>query len=230
MSKIKWYFNRLKTMQLNEIIWRFLQALLQLKERLLFNKKKEIINFVFYKKLKKLKINIEKLSLNIENKDYLISDNIDLLGNYNYEKYKMNWHAGFQTENSWPLYFSYSIQYKDKDTIGDARTNWELNRHYQFVILAKNYFITKNKKYLNEFKKLFYDWNKNNPFLYGISWTSVMEIALRTNNWIYSYYFLNNSSCEQKLLKDLETGIINMTEYIYKHYSRFSSANNHLII
>lgn len=28
----------------------------------------------------------------------------------------------------------------------------------------------------------------------------------------------------------METGIVNMTDYLCNHYSRFSSANNHLLV
>ena len=55
---------------------------------------------------------------------------------------KKNWHAGFQTANQWPDEFSYFLDYKQRDDIGDARTNWELNRHFQFALLAKNYFVS----------------------------------------------------------------------------------------
>ena len=32
------------------------------------------------------------------------------------------------------------------------------------------------------------------------------------------------------LMENMETGIVNMTDYLCNHYSRFSSANNHLLV
>ena len=78
--------------------------------------------------------------------------------------------------------------------------------------------------------ELFEDWNDKNPFLWGISWTSVMEIGIRCSNWCYSYCFLAETKAPEPLLNKLRIGILNMTDYIVKHYSRYSSANNHLIV
>ena len=35
---------------------------------------------------------------------------------------------------------------------------------------------------------------------------------------------------DEKLAERLRTGVINMTDYLTRHYSRFSSANNHLLV
>ena len=149
----------------------------------------------------------------------------------------IDWHAGFCTEHTWNQIFSHELHYKQCDEIGDARINWELNRHLFLPLIAKHYYITKNKKYLNLFINLFYDWVKNNPFLIGISWTSIMEIAIRAYQWYVSFVLLTNAFSNhtqdselKQLLIDLETGILNMMKYVFKHYSRYSSANNHLIV
>lgn len=123
------------------------------------------------------------------------------------------------------------MNYKQCDSIGDARTNWELNRHFQFTLLAKAFYITRNENYLNELKDDWENWNKSNPFLHGISWTSVMEVAIRSISWMYTLAFLKKADIQDTpLQKGLEIGILNMTGYITRHYSRFSSANNHLIV
>ena len=38
--------------------------------------------------------------------------------------------------------FSYDIPCSQQEDIGDIRTNWELNRHFQFSALAKSYYIS----------------------------------------------------------------------------------------
>ncbi|MDO4301378.1 MAG: alginate lyase family protein [Clostridia bacterium] len=232
MKNVIWLFNRLKAMSIPEVLWRVSQKTLQKKEEKLFKHTKfAVTNLVFNKKLENLNIHAENLCLNGVNKEYSLKSSIPMLGEYSYEKYKKAWNAGFQTNNCWPDMFSYSLEYKQRDDIGDARTNWELNRHFQFAVLAKNYAVSSDKAYLEELNDLFYDWNENNPFLWGISWVSVMEAAIRVSNWCYTYCFLSMAyDVPQSLMDGLRIGILNMTDYITQHYSRFSSANNHLIV
>ena len=231
MADIQWLVNRLRAMDISEIIWRLSQRVIRGKEKRQFKlHKTSVTEFLFNKKLNYLVIDSRKLQLNLKNQGFRLTTDVPLLGEYDYKTYKKQWHLGFQTENTWPLVFSPSLKYKQRDDIGDARTNWELNRHFQFALLAKNYAASRDVKYLNEFTELFQDWNEKNPFLWGISWTSVMEIAIRCSNWCYSYCFLKSTDAPKELLDKLQTGILNMTDYITKHYSRYSSANNHLIV
>lgn len=244
---IKWYLNRLRAMSKEEILWRIGQKRLEFAERKVFGKQYiQITEGVFYKAKESLTFHMERLSIAelMRNRDYRKEDFADcilLLCGYEYDSYKTGWHAGFQTENKWPLTFSYDLSYKQKDMIGDARTNWELNRHFQFALLACRYAQTGRTEYLTELSDLFRDWNAKNPFLHGISWTSVMEAAIRDINWIYTLGFLEQAAGKREegpamprelaeLREGLRAGIINMTAYISTHYSRYSSANNHVIV
>ncbi len=232
MARIVWLVQRLKAMSIQEIIWRISQKRLQLEEKKRFQgQKMSVVSELFDPELNLLVPHSKKLFLNFENQKYSLNTDIPLLGEYAYKDYKDHWHAGFQTLNEWPQIFSYSLDYKQRDDIGDARTNWELNRHFQFALLAKAYLVSGDRKYLEELQELFSDWNQKNPFLWGISWTSVMEIAIRTNSWCYTYCFLSAAKdVPQTLLEQLKNGILNMTEYVSRHFSRYSSANNHLIV
>lgn len=232
MTDIVWRLRRLKAMSVPEIVWRVSQKGIQKNEKSLFASQKIPVNeTIFNDNLAELGIDANKMQINLDNKAFGLHRTIPLLGGYDYEKYRMEWNAGFQTEAVWPDSFSYALRYKQRDDIGDARTNWELNRHYQFAILAKDYFASGDSRYLDEFMDLFEDWNQRNPFLHGISWTSAMEVAIRVSNWCYAYCFLSRArQAEEGLLEQLRIGIINMTEYIACHYSRYSSANNHLIV
>lgn len=171
------------------------------------------------------------LGLNFTNDKYALNTDIHLLGGYDYVAFKKMWHCGFQTSQSWPRIFSYDLDYKQNDSIGDARTNWELNRNFQFALLAKDYFISGEDTYLEELKDLFDDWNQANPFLTGIAWTSIMEVAIRSISWMYCLAFLKKTKNDCGIIiEHLENGIINMVDYVSRHYSRFSSANNHLLV
>lgn len=231
LADLSWFINRLKAMSIPEIAWRLNQkAICRNEQKQFCVSRLSVTSKLFNSKLSGLTIDERRLHLNIGNRDFNTASGIRLPGDFNYSEYKEHWHAGFQTPNDWPIKFSYALEYKQRDDIGDARTNWELNRHFQFAVLAKNYAASHNQKYLDEFTELFSDWNEKNSFLWGISWTSVMEIAIRSSNWCYSYCFLKSANAPEELLNKLQTGILNMTDYITKHYSRYSSANNHLII
>lgn len=183
------------------------------------------------KQLRKLELDSRKLFLNLDNSKYSLFESLDLFGQYNYGKFKKDWAAGFQTENHWPTdEFSYDILVSQREDIGDIRTNWELNRHFQFVGLAKNFYLTKDKKYIDELSDLFFDWNKNNLFLHGVQWTSAMEVSIRLISWSYMYAFVSAAGGNAALLKSTENGIRVMADYVLKHRSRFTSANNHLIV
>lgn len=231
MADIAWLMRRLKAMSMPEVIWRISQKTLQKKEERHFRVcKSAVTDTLFNKKLSTLKLDEDRMHLNWDNQNYSLKTNIPLLGGYDYGIYKKQWNAGFQTEYEWPEQFSYALEYKQRDDIGDARTNWELNRHFQFALLAKDFAASGDSKFLNEFIELFEDWNAKNPFLWGISWTSVMEVAIRCSNWCYAWCFLKKADAPKELLIQLQTGILNMTDYIANHYSRYSSANNHLIV
>ena len=231
MANVSWIIRRLKAMSIPEVLWRLSQKTIQKQEEKRFSGSRfDVTSEVFNEKLGLLTAYPQRLHINFENRNYTLNTAIHLLSGADYEEYKEKWNAGFQTENTWPDTFSYKLEYKQRDDIGDARTNWELNRHFQFALLAKDYAASGDQKYLEELETLFIDWNEKNSFLHGISWTSVMEVAIRCSNWCYAYGFLVHTKVSEKFLEKLRVGIINMTDYIANHYSRFSSANNHLIV
>lgn len=232
MQNIKWYYNRLKAMNILEIIWRFNQKLLKNKEyKLYYSLHDTVYNMPLSDELNKLKLDTKKIPFNIKNKNFQRFKKLDLFNRFDYEDYKYSWNAGFQTKNLWPEKdFSYNIAFSQREDIGDIRTNWELNRHYQFALLAKNFYVTSEIKYLTELEDLFYDWNRHNLFLHGVEWTSPMEVAIRLNSWVYTLLFLQETKKDISILKDIEQGIIVMADYIVKHRAKYSSANNHLIV
>ena len=224
---IKWYLSRLKSMNVIEIFWRLKQTLIKKSELLKYNKPNNIYS-IKYGKFNS--ININKLNL-YTNKDFLSTNyEPELIGDFVYADYKNKWSCGFNTNNNWSNIPSYKLNYKGRDDIGDARINWQLNRHHQFVLLAKNYYLTNNKNFMYELTSLFDSWNKENPFLYGISWASPMEVAIRCINWVYCYYFIYKTDINNSILEKLEMGIINMSNYVYKHISKYSSGNNHKVV
>lgn len=244
MKKFNWYFNRLRAMSFPELFWRISQKAKHSNEKKKYKNKSISVIELTVKEFKKCQCDFSKIKLKSDNSNYTIGSTISLFHMYDYEKYKKQWNAGFQTDNTWASDFTYDIDVQQREDIGDIRTNWELNRHFQFTKLSKSYYITNDEKYLNELDDLFHDWNCQNPFLHGISWSSPMEMAIRIYSWAYTGAFLNQSRSDRldgkadsgvickikKLELELANGIAAMAAYIKKHYSRYSSANNHTII
>lgn len=239
-KKIGWYANRLRAMNVGEICWRLGQKLLQATETHKYANKTGVCE-----------VNHESDALESFNADFLglqfndihrthhIGARPKLLGGYRYEDYATMWHAGFQTANNWPLKFAYKLNIQQRTDIGDVRLNWELNRHHQFPLMAMDYVVSNNKNQLDELCNQFYDWNRKNPFLWGVAWTSCMEVAIRAVQWMLTLAILTyaaqkkeleEASTLKKLRTNLANGIITMTEYVQRHRSRYSSANNHLIV
>ena len=217
-------------MSMLEVIWRLGQRRLQARERRDFeDAQADVCERVFRRELVDLRFDAAALHLNLSNASFGLNETIDLLG-FDYKKFEGKWHAGFQTSAEWPRTFSYDLDYKGRDDIGDARTNWELNRHFQFAILAKNYYASQEAHFLEKLEQQLDSWRAQNPFLVGIAWTSVMEVAIRAINWTFALAFLEATRAPKQLRSRIATGIVNMISYVAEHRSRFSSANNHLLV
>lgn len=251
MGKLAWYLNRLLAMSPREVMWRVSQKRLQRQETAMFATHAKVTT-PLYQGVEETVAEVMRrpgdmgyplglgesvspvcLGATAASADGDDGEAVRLLGGFPYGDYATDWHAGFNTPVRWPLQPSYSLSYKQRDDIGDARVNWELNRHRQFVRLAI-------KGDFRRLEALVDDWADKNPFLWGISWTSPMEVAIRSISWMTAARVVaasavaddavTSESDTRRLMAKLLTGAANMTVYLTRHESGFSSANNHLIV
>lgn len=237
-SRLQWYFNRLRAMSLREVGWRVSQQFMQRRERRRFAAKRGVASGMFYNDsgfknggdaADGFNAGFLGIRFGVVPEGFRRGAVPRLLGGFRYGGFAGRWHAAFQTAGEWPQLPSYSLGYK-QSLMGDARCNWELNRHFQWPLLAAEYCVTRNGDVLEQLQDEFDDWNRSNPFLWGISWTSVMEVAIRSVSWMLTLAFLKESGVAGRLCEELATGILNMTGYVVRHRSRYSSANNHLLV
>lgn len=237
-SKLQWYFNRLRAMSLREVGWRVSQQVMQRRERRRFAAGQEVASGLFYddsgfdsgvEAAECFNAGFLGIRFGVVPEGFRRGAVPRLLGGFRYGDFAGRWHAAFQTAGEWPTVPSYELDYK-QSPIGDARCNWELNRHFQWPLMAAEYCVTRDGMVLARLQEEFADWSRRNPFLWGISWTSVMETAIRSVSWMLTLAFLKESGVSGSFPGELATGILNMAGYVVRHRSRHSSANNHLLV
>ncbi|EPY2271621.1 alginate lyase family protein [Clostridium sporogenes] len=230
MRKFKWIYNRLKGMSIGEILYRI-------------NEKKH--KEVYKKRYSEPKSILEINEFNIRNLD-IVEERINsvfqefIVENHEFEtkikvyntvydiSEKIDWHKGIK--GTWPKNkSSFDISFRDRQHIGDVRFTWEINRHLFLPNLAFQYkCLNKEDSYIC-LKDHFYHWIKNNPFMQGVNWASPMEIAIRSYEWLITYSQIKDRM-DRQFKQDMLLAIINSMEYVSNNFSKFSSANNHLIL
>lgn len=139
----------------------------------------------------------------------------------------LDWHRDYKNDRMAPLKFCSKIKYQSFDQVGDFKYIWEINRHQHLITLAKAYWITNKPEYKDEVKGQILDWIKQNPFMKGINWRSSLELGIRLISWSWVWFFLGD--IEPELREPWLQSIYQHCVYIEKNFSRYSSANNHLI-
>jgi len=135
-----------------------------------------------------------------------------------------------------PMDFGPTLDYRDERLVGDIKCLWEPNRHLQIVTLAQAAQVTSDEKYRIGLERFLLTWLDECPYLMGPNWTSSLELAIRLINWSITWRILDSGNMEpladqgekslrQRLLKSVYQHVF----FITHHYSKFSSANNHLI-
>lgn len=229
---LSWYIRRLRAMSAGEVAYRVSQRCLQRRERAEFREPIPVYEVRAYGEPPEPVLS--KLGLNLANDAFTAGRSIELLGGYGYDDYRTRWHAAFQSEGDWPVRFAHDYSFSAEGVPGDIRTNWELNRHHQFTVLAKSHFATGDDCYLKELSELFRDWNDKNPFLWGPEWSSPMENSIRLVNWLVAAAFLDATDGAGELARALRDRLADgswvIAANVRRHYSRHSSANNHTVI
>lgn len=157
----------------------------------------------------------------LEHKFSFFSLNRKFLGNI------INWHRDYKNDKEAPLKYCKDIDYQDFNEIGNFKYIWEINRHQNLILLAKAFYLTGKQVYKEEVERQILSWIRDNPYQKGINWRSPLELGIRLISWSWVWIFLGNIDEEFRNI---------WLESIYKHcvfinnnFSKYSSANNHLI-
>jgi Heparinase II/III-like protein/Heparinase II/III N-terminus len=140
----------------------------------------------------------------------------------------IDWHRNYASGIRGPLNYSGLINHRDPTVVGDVKYVWELNRLQHLVLLGLAFRKTKSVTYRDELVRQTLSWISSNPFMMGVNWKSPLEAALRLISWACVYCLVGNE-LPAIFHEKLRISIYQHQYFIWKFYSKYSSANNHLI-
>jgi hypothetical protein len=125
-----------------------------------------------------------------------------------------------------------SIEFRDPAIVGGIKRVWELSRHHHLTVLAAAYATTGDTRYAEMVDRHLKDWWMHNPFMFGVHWTSGIEIGIRLISWVWTRRLLSGWGGAAALFEDNPE----FARQCYQHQyflsvfpSSGSSANNHLV-
>lgn len=128
------------------------------------------------------------------------------------------------------------VNYPDTSGFGDMKYLWEPNRHLHLVSLAQAYYLTGDNLYLEGLAQQLRSWFDQCPYPFGPNWNNPLELGIRLINWAIIWQLLGGKDSplfSQEFGPDLRgrwlTSVYQHCHFIDGHWSRYSSANNHLI-
>jgi hypothetical protein len=135
-----------------------------------------------------------------------------------------------------PLVFGKDLNYRDRRLVGDVKYLWEPNRHLELVTLAQAWHLTAEPRYALGCRTLLDSWFSQCPYPRGVNWCVSLEHAVRLINWSFAWFLLGGEDSIVFAGKEGEDFRARWLECIYqhchfipRHWSRHSSANNHLL-
>ncbi|MGA7537886.1 MAG: alginate lyase family protein [Steroidobacteraceae bacterium] len=146
------------------------------------------------------------------------------------------WNVDPKTGLEAPLQFGFGLDYRDPARVGDIKYLWEINRHLELVTLAQAWHLSAQERYAHGARALIDSWLEQCPYPRGVNWCASLEHAIRLVNWSFAWQLLG---AEDSMLFAGEEGrqfrgrwlegIYRHCHFIAGHFSRHSSANNHLL-
>jgi hypothetical protein len=225
MQKLGWYINRLKTMDVAELIYRSRQIINNTVEKIYYRTPK-------YKHvtIKDIKVKPDEFiqRFGFDEKKYEFFNSAIDLDN------PINFHKDISSGKEFPLTYAKGINMRT-EKYGNAKLVWEINRLEYLLPIVLKYHSTRDSALLKKFIIIMESWQQQNPYLKGINWYSNIEVNLRLINWYWCWVVLNDipELRNNKSYNDFKEStwlplVYQHCTYSSKNPSHYSSANNHL--
>ena len=242
MQTLNWYYNRLKAMSPGEIAWRVRSSLRDRADRTLVSHRQKLRDpvAIFNGEGGDIKTGFHVSDLVIEEKqhDSLLDRARKIVENrltfFDLENAHLGdpiiWNRDHKRGQDTPMVFSPSLDYRDVKETGDCKYVWELNRHHQFVVLARAYRISGDVRFAQAIAEQLDSWLRQNPYGLGMNWRSGLELGIRLINWVWALDLIGDSKfIDEELLLRIMDSVSRHIWEIDRKYSQGSSVNNHLI-
>jgi hypothetical protein len=142
-----------------------------------------------------------------------------------------NWHRDYLVGKDLRSSKSaFNLDHRAQPDGADIKVIWEPSRWYQLVRLAMAAWLLDDAKTRDKCIEWLHDWAKNNPPFTGLNWTSGLEVGLRLVQYTWIDAFLACAGVPNKTLHELREEILPPhVWYAWRYKSFGSSANNHLL-
>jgi hypothetical protein len=141
-----------------------------------------------------------------------------------------DWHFDPVHQRRSPQVFWTRVPYLEPSS-GDHKIIWELNRHQHWLGLGRAYALTGDRRYYRAFTHQLSNWLATNPPLVGTNWSSMLELGLRSINWIAALEFFAGAAGpddDEPWTVDLLIAIDRQLTHVEQNLSRYFSPNTHL--
>lgn len=231
MQPVGWYLNRLKLMSPVEMAWRAMQSVAKLEGIWQSTAAPAAIRPATSLKTW-VAPELDNASTYVDRAEEVCAGTIRLFGlPMQVGAGNVDWNRDPVSGRVAPRRAGTAIDYRDVRLVGNARNIWELNRHFQLVELGQAWALTGNARYRDMATSLLGSWLKACPYPLGINWVSALEHGIRLLNWYFAARLMGLSSedLKEEAIPGWQASIYWHCRFIWRHQSRFSSANNHLI-
>jgi hypothetical protein len=177
-----------------------------------------------------------KICPNLEEKlASIFNGEIDLLGRKTCVQEPIQWNRAVGSNIELSKNYGPLLDFRHLNGI-DIKHLWELNRHLWLVPLAQAYALSEDAKYLEKLYSVLNSWLENCKYPNGPNWSSPVEHGIRLVNWSIIWHLIGGESSSMfrstegarfraTWLDSIERHLI----FITQNYSKYSSADNHLI-
>lgn len=141
--------------------------------------------------------------------------------------FEFDWHRDYCYGRQVERRFACALNIRDIAVVGDIKYVWEPSRHQHLSALA---FAANAEQHVGYIVRSLDSWLHANPYLYGVHWTSSLELAERVLSWALLYPRIADNVARDQDFRGRWLGSIYLhLARIARKLSLYSSANNHLI-